>query len=196
MYELIILSYLIRRPFHGYLIAKIINDQIGPYARISNGRFYPLLAKLVEEGYIVEVEEDNELQHGQRHSRSYTITERGRERFRRLMLDTTSNPGEYQKIFLFKAAALRFMQPEERNYLIEHYLNYCHAHLLHLKAEAEDIKQNGPSYDIPSQDMETVLATLQHMSQQWQVEVDWAKDLQERELAAQSRAATQLSRPE
>jgi DNA-binding PadR family transcriptional regulator len=41
MYELIILSLLMRSPAHGYLIAKIINDMFGPYTKISNGRLYP-----------------------------------------------------------------------------------------------------------------------------------------------------------
>ena len=57
MYELIILSILIREKAHGYLIASIINDIIGPYARISNGRLYPLLARLEELGMIVAVDE-------------------------------------------------------------------------------------------------------------------------------------------
>ena len=52
MYELMILSILIRQQAHGYLIASIINDIIGPYARLSNGRLYPLLAKLEEAGYV------------------------------------------------------------------------------------------------------------------------------------------------
>ncbi len=37
LYELIILAQLMRQPAHGYLIAKIINDMIGPYAHVSNG---------------------------------------------------------------------------------------------------------------------------------------------------------------
>ena len=49
MYELIILALLRYHHFHGYLIAKIINDIVGPYAKISNGRLYPLLAKLEKE---------------------------------------------------------------------------------------------------------------------------------------------------
>ena len=52
MYELIILSLLMRWNAHGYLIASIINDMIGPYAKVSNGRLYPLLAKLEEQGLI------------------------------------------------------------------------------------------------------------------------------------------------
>lgn len=40
MYELIILSLLMREPLHGYLIAKIINDMIGPIAKVSHGWLY------------------------------------------------------------------------------------------------------------------------------------------------------------
>ena len=57
MYELIILSLLMRFPMHGYLIAKIANDLIGPWAKISVGSFYPLLSKLEQQGYITEVVE-------------------------------------------------------------------------------------------------------------------------------------------
>ncbi len=52
MYELIILSLLMNGPLHGYLIAKITNDIIGPWAKVSNGTLYPLLAKLEKSGYI------------------------------------------------------------------------------------------------------------------------------------------------
>jgi DNA-binding PadR family transcriptional regulator len=99
MYELIILSLLMRFPAHGYLIAQIVNDIIGPYARISNGRLYPLLAKLEERGLIEAHEESSQALRGERSSRSYQITEEGRRRFHALMMDTTSNPGEYQRFF-------------------------------------------------------------------------------------------------
>ena len=38
MYELIILSLLMRFPLHGYLIAQIANDMIGPWAGSATGR--------------------------------------------------------------------------------------------------------------------------------------------------------------
>jgi DNA-binding PadR family transcriptional regulator len=37
MYELMVLSLLMRSPLHGYLIVKITNDMIGPWAKISRG---------------------------------------------------------------------------------------------------------------------------------------------------------------
>lgn len=52
MYELIILSLLMRSPSHVYLIVKITNDQIGPWAKISSGTLYPLLTRMEQVGLI------------------------------------------------------------------------------------------------------------------------------------------------
>ena len=52
MYELIILSLLMRAPFNGYLIVKVANDQIGPWAKISSGSLYPLLGRMERQGLI------------------------------------------------------------------------------------------------------------------------------------------------
>jgi DNA-binding PadR family transcriptional regulator len=46
MYELIILALLMRFPLNRYQLAKIVNEKLGPYAKLSNGTLYPLLAKL------------------------------------------------------------------------------------------------------------------------------------------------------
>ena len=55
MYELIILSLLMRWPMHGYLIAKVTNDQIGPWAKLSSGTMYTILARLEAENLIEAV---------------------------------------------------------------------------------------------------------------------------------------------
>jgi DNA-binding PadR family transcriptional regulator len=52
MYELIVLSLLIHWPVHGYLIAKISNDIIGPWEKVSKGTMYSLLAKLERAGLV------------------------------------------------------------------------------------------------------------------------------------------------
>ena len=182
MYELLILSILMRGTAHGYLIASIINDIIGPYARLSNGRLYPLLSKLEELGIIVAVKKTGKNVKGDRNLRSYEITDAGRERFHELMMDTTSNPGEYRQIFLQKVSVLRFIKPAERLYLIDHYINYCQAHILHLIAEREDFVANkgfelGPAY------LTATLNVMQHLIDQWQLELDWARSLREQELS-------------
>ncbi|GCE20104.1 PadR family transcriptional regulator [Dictyobacter kobayashii] len=187
MYELIILSLLMRGPAHGYLIAHIVNNIIGPYARMSNGRLYPLLARLEQGGLIKVNEEVAREQHGERTSRSYRITEAGRERFHVLMMDTTSNPGEYQRIFHQKAAMFSFLQVSERLFLINHYLNYCQAHVLHLIAEKEDLaKSNYSHYQGDEWGLSGTLDVMQHMADQWRLEVAWAQRLQAREQARQA----------
>lgn len=183
MYELIILSLLMRFPAHGYLIAHIINDIIGPYARMSNGRLYPLLARLEESGLIEAYEEIAQEQRGERTSRKYRITDEGRERFHTLMMDTTSNPGEYQRLFLQKATVLHLLEPSERLYLIDHYINYCQAHVLHLTAEKEDLAWS--NYPGHQSSLPATLDVMEHMTDQWRLEVEWALHLRAEEVACQ-----------
>ena len=177
MYEFIILAILLRtKSAHGYRIAKIINDMFGPYTKISNGRLYPLLAKLEEEKFIEQARPD-EIQNcpkGERHSRSYKITEDGKKRFHKLMMDTTSNPGEYNRIFLHKASMLHFVSPQERLYLIDHFINYCQAHVLHITAERDDMK-SVTYMDQTSTD--AALNVMEHLMSQWNQELTWALHL-------------------
>ena len=76
-YELIILGTLMVGPFHGYLIAKIVQNILGPYGKISAGRLYPLLTKL-EEGGLIVVEPVSEQQERQQHRRSHIPSRRYR----------------------------------------------------------------------------------------------------------------------
>jgi DNA-binding PadR family transcriptional regulator len=182
------------RPAHGYIIASIINDMIGPYARISNGRLYPLLAKMEKSGLIAPYIEAPVSQQSDRQLRSYQITEAGRKRFHELMMDTTSNPGDYQKIFMQKVTMLDFLKPSECLRLIDHYINYCQAHILHITAEADDMVQESPNWGIewgPTHS-KAVLDVMQHMIDQWQLELEWAKTLREREIASIESSDSQI----
>ena len=193
MYELIILSLLMRTPAHGYLIAHIINDIIGPYARMSNGRLYPLLARLEESGMIEIDEEAAREQHGERTSRRYKITEIGRKRFHSLMMDTTSNPGEYQRFFLQKVSMFHTLQIAERLYLIDHYINYCQAHILHLTAEGEDLATGHyHRYEGDEWVLRSTLDVMGHMTDQWRLEVAWAQRLRAREQVHQAESGQPL----
>src|ERR1051326_5333738 len=91
VYELIILCLLMRSPLHGYLILKIANDQIGPWAKISSGSLYQILAKLEQAGIITVMNNESLHSPGERVARQlrvFTITDEGRERFRQVMMDT------------------------------------------------------------------------------------------------------------
>lgn len=180
MYELMILSFLMRGPMHGYLIAKIINDIIGPFAKVSNGRLYPLLAKLEAEGLIVPVE----YAAGERRQRAFQITDAGRQRFHQLMMDTTSNPGDYDKLFWVKAQFFEYLQPAEQLYLIDHYINYCQTHIFYLTGEMKDLAREAPEkgFLTPHQ-LEITLATMLHLQNRWRLELEQAKDWRARYVA-------------
>ncbi len=209
MYEFIVLAQLMNGPAHGYLIAKIINDIIGPYARISYGRLYPLLAKLEQNGLIaVDTESVGQgKEQRDRQLRIYRITDAGRLRFRVLMNDTGSNPGDYQRLFQYKVTAFSYITPAERLRLIDHYINYCQSHVFFQQNEAEDMVshqvviedmvQEMPqlAHSIPRVNASTlsyILKTMEHSISQWQAEVDWARSLREQELALAQKAGQEL----
>ena len=189
MYEFLILSHLMKNSAHGYLIARIINDIIGPYARVSNGRLYPLLAKMEQDGLIAVRTEPASTPPGDRQLRVYQITEAGRKRWRALMTDTTMNPGEYQKLFPLKVTDFAFLDPSERLRLLDHYMHYCQAHLIHLTIQMDEVLHESPSW-WPENDpalnkahVERVIRVMQHYMDEWQLEHDWAKSLREMELS-------------
>ena len=183
MYELIILGFLMRKPTHGYVIAKIINDMIGPYAKFSSGRLYPLLTKLEADGLIVASEAP--LESGDRRQHPYAITEAGRHRFHALMLDTTSNPGDYQRIFWYKLPHLHTLPASERVYLLDHYLNFCQTHIFHLTGEMEELEREAVAHGyMTAEELDATLHAMDHMRNQWRLELENAKDWRAREVAA------------
>src|SRR5260370_22236816 len=197
-YELIILGTLMGGPFHGYLIAKIVQNILGPYGKLSGGRLYPLLTKLEEAGLIV-VEPISEQQEHQQHPRShipsrrYRITEVGRERFHTLMMDTTSHLGEYQKAFLQKVAYFSYLQPQERLQLIEHYISHCLSLVSYGTARAEELatvrsNTQGP-FNMTSARLADLLMGMQHKIHQWQQELLWAEGVRD-QIKATMQAST------
>jgi DNA-binding PadR family transcriptional regulator len=199
VYEFLILSQLMKNPVHGYLIASIINDIIGPYARISHGRLYPLLAKMEQAGLIAVRTGPASSLPGDRQLRVYEITEAGKKRFRALLMDTTLHPGEYQKLFSLKVCDFAFLSPVERLRLVDHYMHYCQAHIIHLTMQMEEALQESSSW-WPDMDpaskkehIERVVRVMQHYIDEWQLEYDWARSLREKEMVqAHPQDLTQL----
>ena len=182
MYELIILSLLMRFPVHGYLMMKITNDQIGPWARISSGTLSTILAKMERMGLIAVFLREDAIGRGDRRARTYTITEEGRKRFHQLMMDTSSNLGEYQKFFHHKMTYFDLLRPDERLLLLNHYINYCQATVLHTQTEMDSLvyelaDQPNPAF------LENLLRVMKHIVQQWQAELDWVRSVREQELS-------------
>lgn len=184
MYELIVLTLLMQSPAHGYRIIKVMNDIIGPYAKVSHGRLYPLLAKLEAEGFISAFDEGQHEQAGGRHLRSYQITKRGRERFHELMMNTISTTSDYQKMFSYKVQGMEFLQSSERIFLLDHYLNFCQAHILYLTARADEIERMTAqgTLRMSTTRARTTLNLIHHVSNQWRLELDWANQMREQEI--------------
>jgi DNA-binding PadR family transcriptional regulator len=181
MYELIILSLLMRFPTHGYLIVKITNDQIGPWAKISSGTMYTILNKLEQTGLIAVLPQESGNSRGERRLRTFVITEEGRKRFHQLMMDTSSNLGDYQKLFSYKMVYCDLLRPNERLLLINHYINYCQTTILHLQTEMEALGYELADHQDPTY-LENILRVMQHVEQQWQAEFDWVKMIREQEV--------------
>ena len=182
MYELIILALLKYHSFHGYLIAKIINDIVGPYARVSNGRLYPLLAKLEKEGFIRLAGEPVGDHPNARPVQTYLITEQGSQRFYQLMMDVTSNPGDYQRLFNFKAGMLDLISYDDRIRLIDHYINYCQNQIFHIQTEKTDMEINEEIRKNVAP-AARIIEMMRHRLNQWELELEWARHLREQEVA-------------
>jgi len=181
MYELIILSLLMRMPMHGYLIVKITNDQIGPWAKISSGTLSTMLGRLEQAKYIATLPQESDPARGDRRSRTFTISEGERKRFHQLMMDTSSNLGDYQKMFYFKMGYFDLLRSDERLLLVNHYSNYCQTIILHTQTEMEGLVHELANHPVPAY-LENLLRVMQHVVQQWQAEHDWIKTIREQEL--------------
>ena len=185
MYELIILSLLMRMPMHGYLIVKITNDQIGPWAKISSGTLSTILNKLEQTGLIAILSQEHAPARRNRHMRTFTITEEGRKRFHQLMMDTSSNLGDYQKFFHYKMGFFDLLRSDERLLLINHYINYCQTTILHVQTEMDALVHELADHANPAF-LENLLRVMKHIVQQWQAEFDWIKSIRQQELGQKS----------
>ncbi len=181
MYELIVLSLLMRWPMHGYLIVKVTNDIIGPWARISSGTLSTILKRLEQMELIVALPSERDPARGERRARAFAITEEGQKRFHQLMMDTSSNLGNYQNIFHYKMGYFDLLRPDERLLLMNHYINYCQATILHLQSEMEGLVYELAGHPTPAY-LENILRTMKHIVQQWQAEFDWMRSIRDQEL--------------
>jgi DNA-binding PadR family transcriptional regulator len=183
LYELLILALLMRETMHGYLIAKIMNDMIGPETKVSHGSLYPKLKALEQEGFISASQTQDQQPHD-RQARVYTITEEGRSHFHRLMMDMTAHPGEYSKFFWLKVSFFDFLHPAERLELVDHYIHYCQMHTHHLKTETRNVVDGKAYYgSLSLPQLELTLHTLRRASSHWQIELEYASSLREKEMA-------------
>jgi len=189
MYELLVLSLLMRWPLHAYRIAKIANEIIGPEERVSKGTLSALLAKLEAAGIIQLAATDSGPFPGDRPSRVLAITPAGRERFVELMLDTASRPGSYRGLFHIKALHLELLPAEQQVFLVEHYLAHCRQILQAKKIDRQDMTGDPRKQQhMPPQFHQAALRYMRLKLDQWQLELDWAESLRSEVLARLTQA--------
>lgn len=189
-YELLILGRLMYGPYHGYFIADVMSDMIGPWQRVSTGTLYPLLARLERDGLIEDVAPAAPEPRSRRTARTYAITDAGRARFVELMLDTTSSIGDYQRLFHLKVPHLEFLTAEDQVQLLEHYRDYCRAAIRHQEKNTRNLKgwlielgtadssvQHG---GVTRDGLDNAIETTQHWTAQWQADLAWTEHLLER----------------
>ena len=178
MYELLVLSLLMRWPLHAYLIVKIANEIIGPEEQISSGTLSTLLSKLVQAGLITTADPGVTPFPSDRSSRVFALTPAGRERFFELMLDTASHPGIYRRLFHIKALHLELLPPESQIFLVEHYLAHCQQFLRAKQADARDVADHPLKQEHMSPALrEATFALIQLKTEQWRLELAWAQAL-------------------
>jgi DNA-binding PadR family transcriptional regulator len=184
MYELLVLSLLMHWPLHAYRIAKIANEIIGPEEQISTGTLSSLLAKLEQAGLITPADPGTAPFPADRPSRVFAITTAGRERFFQLMLDTSSHPGTYRRLFHIKALHLELLPFESQLFLVEHYLAHCRQILRSKQADVQDVAGNPLKQEHMSPALrEAAFALMRLKTEQWQLELAWGQALRERILS-------------
>ena len=184
MYELLVLGLLMRWPLYAYLIADITNHIIGPWEKISRGSLSALLKKLEQAGLLEPGDPARVPFPSARASQVFAITLAGRARFSQLMMDTTSNPGTYQRIFRIKALHLEFLPPRDQLYLVEHYLYYCQTGVRYLRTRSHILATSPVKVETPGDAfLTTALDLMEVGAQAWELELAWAERLRERILS-------------
>lgn len=184
MYELLVLALLMYWPLHAYRIAKIANEIIGPEEQISTGTLSSLLAKLEQAGLISLAGAGTTPFPADRPSRVLAITTAGRERFLELMLDTSSHPGMYRRLFHIKALHLDLLPFESQLFLVEHYLAHCRQILRSKQADAQDVASNPLKKEHMSPPFRAeAFALMRLKTEQWRLELAWGQALRERILS-------------
>ena len=199
MYELLVLALLMHWPLHAYRIAKIANEIIGPEEQISTGTLSSLFTKLERAGLISPADPGTAPFPGDRPSRVFAITTAGRERFLELMLDISSHPGTYRRLFHIKALHLEFLALESQLFLVEHYLAHCRQILRSKQTDAQDVAGNPLKQEHMSAALrEGAMALMRLKTGQWQLELTWGQAMRERILSRLTRReeVTEIPREE
>lgn len=140
--QLTILGFLLERDYHGYELKKAIEWKMGAWTDIKFGSIYHALGQLERSGFVVKVSTSSE---GGKPARSiYSITELGRDEFRRLLRDNITN---LQRIYLKEDIGVYFsgkLEKEEFADILTQHINSLHELKELLQKHRAEIKRYAP----------------------------------------------------
>ena len=169
VYELFILSKLLHRPMHGYMIQKILNHAIGPWRSLSWGTLYPLMKKLEKSGFIVAQAGDEADLRGKKR---YRTTEAGRARFLQFM--QSREDYTTPELFRIKLGCFGHLDPESRLRVLagyRHQLGQVEAHTVAM------VDQVTLERNLPPGEKRFALIALEHQKTVTESEIRWVDSL-------------------
>ena len=167
--RMVVLGLLQEKPLYGYEIKQLIIERMGDWADIKFGSIYFALNKLAKEGFL-EREETPGLDN--RPVRFiYTITERGRKEFRRLLKECWTK--EFQLTFPFDLALYfeDYLSDPEKISALEERTLYLTRALNYLKKHREAVEEN-PA--IPGM----AAKIINHTELHFKAELQWLKSIE------------------
>jgi DNA-binding PadR family transcriptional regulator len=167
MFELFILSKLLHRPMHGYLIQTILNSALGPARRVSWGTLYPLIRRLEKNGFIMATDENGNDPRGKR---QYRATVAGRARFIGLMNSRSDLGNNSADSFRIKLGSFGHLDDDVRLQIVTDYRCYLLRIRSHTESMAERILNEGDPFP---QEKHFALLALEHQRIVTQSEIDW-----------------------
>jgi len=175
MLELATLGFLQKQPLHGYRLKQQLELFMSGCISVNYGAIYPLLKRLEARGDIITLVEETGESGSSR--KVYCITDAGRDRWRRKMLEYPHESWVNSRSrFIIKYFFFSHLHPTERIKLLEQRLLVCRLRLQDL--EREDIAGSADPYE--------ATAWRRHLSN-LQFEIDWLLEQLEQEKRSQGR---------
>jgi DNA-binding PadR family transcriptional regulator len=171
MYELFILSKLLHRPMHGYLIQTILNAAIGPFRRLSWGTLYPMMKRLEKNGFVAALEDRAGDPRGKK---SYRTTDAGRSRFLEMMTARGNYDADYRDLFRLKLGCFGNVDEEVRQLVLG---DYCACLTKVLEHSATMIKRIEGDSAVSAEEKRFALLGLEHQRMLAISESKWVDSL-------------------
>ena len=131
-----VLGLLATQPGTGYELTQRFDASLGNAWHASHSQIYPELAKLEAEGLVEVVGE------GARRSKTWAVTEAGREELRRWLMETEPNRAQRNETALRWFLVFR-LDPEDRRAALERELEFVEAAAAQRRALTEQLDAEG-----------------------------------------------------